>query len=59
MSALDDDIEAALYQWVPAISHHFPGAGIGPLTVYDVTYDWWRVYVGQVEAIVAEAKKQT
>jgi hypothetical protein len=46
----------ALYTYLPAISHHFPG--ITPLNVYDLTLDWWRVYVAQVKAIADTAEKQ-
>lgn len=36
------------------MSHYFPG--ITPLNVYDLTLNWWRVYVDQARAIV-DAKK--
>jgi len=40
---------------VPLISKHFPG--ISPLTVYELTFDWWRVYLAQAKAIEAHAKE--
>ena len=51
-----EDIEQSLYQWLPLISHHFPG--IHPGTVYDLTLDWWRVYVAQAAAILKESEQK-
>jgi hypothetical protein len=36
------------------VSHFFPG--ITPLNVYDLTLDWWRIYVDHARAML-EAKK--
>jgi len=45
-----------LYKWLPAISHHFPG--ITPLTVYDLTLHWWRIYLATMKQLDTESKKQ-
>ena len=51
-----DDLEAHLYEWLPVVSHVIPGSGITPLNVYDLTLDWWRVYVRMAQQIL-DAKK--
>lgn len=38
-----DDIEASIYQWLPLISHLYPG--ITPFNIHDLTLDFWRLYV--------------
>jgi len=38
------------------ISKHFPG--ITPLNVYELTLDWWLVYVAHAEGILEAHEKQ-
>lgn len=37
-------------EWLPAINHVFPGAGITPFTVWSLSFEWWATYVSQARA---------
>ena len=51
-----------MYEWLPMVSRFFPGAitphprGF-PGSVYDVTLDWWCVFVAHTRVILDAKEK--
>lgn len=37
---------------MPTINHLFPGAGVTPFTVWDLSFEWWLVYVANAKTII-------
>lgn len=38
------------------ITRLFPGAGITPFTVWDLTFDWWMRYVDEAQAVISKQR---
>ena len=49
-----DDVRADVFEWLPAVQVHIPGCGVTPFNVWDLSFDWWRVY--RAHAVEAERK---
>jgi len=54
-----EDILEDVYTWLPAVQVHIPGCGVTPFNVWDLSFNWWRVYRGHAVTAVEEQQKQS
>lgn len=47
-----------MFQWLPLVGHLYPGLGITPWSVLNLSLEWWLIVAQQAKAYHLESEKQ-